>query len=385
MAETSLNALPADLGLPDFPWDTLAEAKSVAGQHPGGLVDLSVGTPVDPTPPALQQALRDAADAPGYPLVVGTEEVRDAIGEWMDRRAMVQVEGAGRIPTIGSKEMVAWLPLMLGVKPGQKVLIPKTAYPTYEVGAVLAGAEPVTVDPTDTKLWPDDAAMVWLNSPSNPTGAVMTVEQLATVVTWARQRGCVVASDECYAELGWAEPFLQGAPSLLDPRVCGDDPTGLLVLYSLSKQSNLAGYRAGLLVGDPRLVESVVEVRKHTGMMVPAPVQAALVAALTDDTHVSAQRAIYARRREILEAAVVDAGLELSPMTQAGLYLWVRGPVGSDGRRPSGRELVDWFAARGILVAPGDFYGAESNEYVRVALTATDEHIAQAAVRLGER
>src|SRR5690606_35816101 len=207
------------------------------------------------------------------------------------------------------------------------VLHPQRAYPTYDVGARLAGATPRPVDPADPDSWPDDerVRLVWLNSPGNPDGHVLGVEQLAAVVTWARRQGAVVVSDECYAELGWAEPWASdGVPSLLDPRVCGEDLSGLLVLYSLSKQSNLAGYRAALVAGDPALVGPMREVRRHAGMILPAPVQAAMAAALGDDDHVAEQKAHYRARRLALLDAVATAGLEQDPDSVAGLYLWLR-------------------------------------------------------------
>ena len=414
-ADTSAGAgpvLPRGLGLPDFPWDTLSGARALAASHPGGLVDLSVGTPVDPTPQAIQRALQEHADSPGYPLVVGTPGARAAIHHWMQRRGMVAVPDAGVVPTTGSKEMVAWLPKILGAGPGDTVLFPDVAYPTYEVGATLAGATPVPVDQADPDSWPD-ATLVWLNSPSNPTGQVLTTEQLRAAVAWARAHGAVVIADECYAELPWsdqyrapsatgaAEPGIEpsGTPSLLHPAVCDGDPTGSLVVYSLSKQSNMAGYRAGLLAGDPQLVAAVVEARKHGGMMVPTPVQAALAAALGDQTHVAQQYSRYAARREQLAAAVDSAGLQRDPDTEAGLYLWLSAPSDWDGwddlpAEPGrsggrtvypneGRRLVDWFARRGILVAPGDFYGSAGADHVRLALTATDERVAAAVARLG--
>ncbi|MFC7580976.1 succinyldiaminopimelate transaminase [Schaalia naturae] len=373
-----MTTLPRPLGLPDFPWDTLAVARRTAQQHPGGICDLSVGTPVDPTPLFIREALAEASDAPGYPQVVGTSEVRDAILAWAARRNMVDVGRQGTIPTIGSKEAVAWLPALLGVSQGDIVLVPAAAYPTYDVGARLAGATAVPVDPTHPESWPD-AAMVWLNSPGNPDGHVLTLPQLRSAVAWARAHGAVIASDECYAALPWSPPFIdEGVPSLLDQRVCDGDPRGLLVLYSLSKQSNLAGYRAGLLIGDPALIAAVTEVRRHAGLMVPTPVQHAMGAALVDVEHVSAQRERYRARRERLLRALPEAGLENDPESVAGLYLWVRDARGG----ASGRELVDRLAGLGILAAPGDFYGTAGTGHVRIALTATDERIDQAARRL---
>jgi len=370
--------LPRPLDLPEFPWDQLAPAKARAAAHPGGICDLSVGTPVDDTPAFIRDALAEASNAHGYPTVIGTAEVRDAILAWGQRRGMVDVGHGGVIPTIGSKEAVAWIPALLGVHPGDTVLVPEVAYPTYDIGARLAGATPVAVDPTNPDAWPD-AALVYLNSPGNPDGHVLTLDELRTVVQWARSHDAVVISDECYSALAWEEPFLhEGVPSLLDERVCDGDPRSLIVLYSLSKQSNLAGYRAALMYGDPELLAPVIEVRKHSGMMVPAPVQAAMRVALEDTEHVEAQRQVYARRREILIDAIARTGLERDKDSAAGLYLWVRDPRGDC----DSWQLVDAFAQRGIVVAPGYFYGEAGVGFVRVALTATDERVAEAASRL---
>lgn len=371
--------LPRPLGLPDFPWDLLAPYKRTASAHEGGICDLSVGTPVDPTPAFIREALAEASDAHGYPTVIGTEEVRRAILDWAASRHMVDVGMGGVIPTIGSKEAVAWLPKLLGVRPGDTVLIPEVAYPTYDIGARLAGARAVPVDPRCPGDWPD-AQFVWLNSPGNPDGHVLGLDELRAVVEWARAHDAVVASDECYAALPWSPAFVdEGVPSLLDARVCGGDAGGLVVLYSLSKQSNMAGYRAALLIGDPRLVGAVVEVRKHSGLMVPGPVQHAMARALVEGDHVAAQRAVYARRRARLAGALEAAGLELDVDTAAGLYLWARDPIAT---APDSWRLVSRFADVGILVAPGDFYGRAGRGRVRIALTATDERIEAAASRL---
>ena len=357
--------------LPDFPWDTLAPHAAVARAHPGGIVDLSVGTPVDPTPAVVQEALAAAADAPGYPLTYGTPPLREAVAAWFARRRGVTgLDPDGVLPTIGSKELVAWLPTLLGLGAGDVVVHPEVAYPTYDVGARLAGATPVASDGL-TSLGPQRVRLVWLNSPSNPTGRVLPVAHLRKVVDWARERGAVVASDECYAELGWSEP----APvSLLHPDVCGGDHRGLLVLYSLSKQSSMAGYRAAFAAGDPALVRELLEVRKHAGMMVPAPVQAAMVAALGDDAHVAEQKKRYAVRREALLPALTRAGFRVDD-SDAGLYLWAT-------RDEDCWATVEQLAALGILVAPGSFYGPAGARHVRVALTATDERVTAAVDRL---
>lgn len=361
--------------LPDFPWDMLADAAALARSHPDGIVDLSVGTPVDPTPITVRRALEAASDSPGYPTVIGTPALRAAMVEWFARRRGVTLSEAEVLPTIGSKEIVAQLPSLLELGDADAVVHPATAYPTYDVGARLAGATPVPSDDAP-ETWPQNTRLVWLNTPGNPHGHVMGVDELRAVVEWARPRGVVVASDECYAELAWAEPWVsEGVPSLLDPRVTGGDHTGLLVAYSLSKQSNLAGYRAAMIAGDASLIARIREVRRHSGMMLPAPVQAAMAAALSDDSHVAQQRERYRRRRQTLARAVVEYGFRLDPRTEAGLYLWAH------AQRTS-MQSVNALAELGILVAPGTFYGEAGNGFVRMALSATDERIDAAVGRL---
>jgi succinyldiaminopimelate transaminase len=351
-----------------------------AAAHPDGIVDLSVGTPVDPTPAIVQSALVAAADAPGYPRTQGTAALRNAAREWLARRLSVTVTAAGVLPLIGTKEFVATLPSLLGLGPGDEVLFPELAYPTYDVGARLAGAVPVPADDLpsdiDSTRAPIGSAggtrvrLVWLNSPSNPTGRVLPVEHMRKVVEWAREHHAVVASDECYIELGWdAEPL-----SVLHPDVSGGSTEGLLAVHSLSKRSNLAGYRAGFVAGDPQLIGEFLEVRKHTGLMMAAPVQAAMTAALADDKHVVEQRAVYSARRAALRTAIEAAGFTVT-YSEAGLYLWAtRG-------QPCWQTVAD-LAEIGILVAPGDFYGAAGAEWVRIAITATDERVAAAVARL---
>jgi succinyldiaminopimelate transaminase len=356
--------------LPLFPWDTLADAKASAGAHPDGIVDLSVGTPVDPVAPLIQEALAAAGSAPGYPATAGTARLRESVVAALARRyGITGLTEAAVLPVIGTKELIAWLPTLLGLGPADVVVVPELAYPTYDVGARLAGAQVLRADSL-TQLGPRSPALFYLNSPSNPTGRVVGVDHLRKVVGWARDRDVVVASDECYLGLGWdAEPL-----SVLHPSVCDGDHTGLVAVHSLSKSSSLAGYRAGFVAGDPGLVTELLAVRKHAGMMVPTPVQAAMVAALDDDDHQKLQRERYARRRATLLPALRSAGFAVDH-SDAGLYLWAtRG-------EPCG-DSVTWMAARGILVAPGDFYGAGGAQHVRVALTATDERIAAAVHRL---
>lgn len=368
----------ADLSNLTFPWDTLVPAAQRARSHPDGIVDLSVGTPVDPTPEIIQEALARAGDAHGYPTTHGTPALREAVAGWFARRRGVPgLDPAAVLPTIGSKELVGLLPSLLSLGAGDTVVHPAVAYPTYDVGARLAGATPLPA--TSVQDWADrsDVRLVWVNSPANPTGAVASVAELAEIVAAARRIGAVVVSDECYAELAWTEPWASsGVPSILDPRVNGGSHEGLLVAYSLSKQSNLAGYRAAFVAGDQALVSQLLELRKHLGMIVPAPVQAAMTLALTDDSHVAAQREVYRRRREVMLAALQAAGMVVDH-SEAGLYLWTR-----PQEEASAWATVDSLAERGILVAPGTFYGSAGGGHVRVALTAPDERIAAAAARL---
>ncbi|MCV2489387.1 succinyldiaminopimelate transaminase [Geodermatophilus sp. YIM 151500] len=363
--------------MPDFPWDSLAAARARAAAHPGGVVDLSIGTPVDDTPAVLADALARAGNSPGYPTALGTAELRTAAARWLARRLGVHVAdplGAepSVLPTIGSKELVALLPTLLGLRGDVggrgTVLVPEVAYPTYEVGAVLAGLAVRRVDepPSDAP----GAVLVWLNSPGNPHGRVLTDDQLRAWVGWGRAHGVPVVSDECYTTLGWdVQPR-----SLLHPAVAGDDHTGLLAVHSLSKQSTAAGYRAGLLSGDPALVRRVWEVRRHAGLLVPGPVQAAMAAALDDDAHVDAQRERYRARRAVLLDAVRAAGARVDH-SEAGLYLWVT-------RDEDCWTTIDWLAGLGIVAAPGAFYGPAGARHVRLALTASDERVAAAAERL---
>ncbi|OIV37374.1 succinyldiaminopimelate transaminase [Mangrovactinospora gilvigrisea] len=355
--------------MPQFPWDRLEPAKAVAAAHPGGIVDLSVGTPVDPVPELVQGALRAASDSPGYPLTAGTPQLREALAEWLRRRVGAEIGTAAVLPLVGSKELVAWLPTQLGLGRGDAVALPELAYPTYDVGARLAGCEPRTY----REPWEADTAglkLLWLNSPSNPTGRVLTKDELARTVEWAREHGVLVVSDECYIELGWdAEPL-----SVLHPSVNGGSHEGLLALHSLSKRSNLAGYRAAFAAGDERVVRELLEVRKHGGMIVPRPVQDAMAAALGDTVHVDEQRARYAQRRAALRTAFLKAGFTIDH-SEASLYLWA-------SRGESCWDTVNRLAEQGILVAPGEFYGPKGDRHVRIAFTATDERVRAAVDRL---
>jgi succinyldiaminopimelate transaminase len=296
--------------------------------------------------------------------------VREAAARWLARRHGVTVAPEAVLPVIGTKEFIAWLPVMLGCGSGDTVVYPELAYPTYDAGIRLAGATGVATDAT-LALGPQRVRLAWLNSPSNPTGRVLPPEHLVKTVSWARERGAVLASDECYIEQGWdASPI-----SVLHPEVSGGTHDGLLAVHSLSKRSNMAGYRAGFVTGDAALIAELHEIRRHAGMIMPAPVQAAMAAALDDDAHADDQRERYRSRRIVLRAALQAAGWAIEN-SEAGLYLWAS-RAGSDG----------WDSARmlseaGILISPGELYGPAGVRHIRVALTATDERVAAAAARL---
>lgn len=357
--------------LPDFPWDSLAAAKARAGEHPDGIVNLSVGTPVDPVAPGIQIALAEAAGFSGYPPTTGSTRLRTAIRAALERRyAMSGLVDTSVIPVVGTKEAIASLPTMLGLR-GHTVVIPEVAYPTYEVSAVAAGARVFRSDSL-LKLGPEVPSMMYLNSPSNPTGKVLGVPHLRKVVEWARENDVIIAADECYMGLGWDD---ENPPvSILDPRVCDGDHTNLLAIHSLSKTSNMASYRAGYIVGDPALISELTEARKNLGLMIPYAIQQAMIAALEDDQQEAGQKLIYAHRRVKLMKALLGAGFRIDD-SEAGLYLWAT-------REEPCRDTVDWLAERGILVAPGDFYGPRGAQHVRVALTETDERIDAAVARL---
>lgn len=346
------------LKLPDFPWDLLAPYGDKAKKYPDGFIDLSQGTPVDPTPKFIQDSLASASDSPGYPVVAGTEALRTALRNWSIKNLGVTGD-FDVLPSIGSKEFIALLPTFLQSK---KVLYPKIAYPTYLVSAMMVSAEAIPVE-IDANTWPS-ADLAWLNSPSNPTGQVQTDDELKACIQWAQKSNSILASDECYLS------FAKDAKSIL--ALANGNNTGLLAVLSLSKRSNLAGYRAGFVVGDSKLIDQIRQVRKHAGLMVPLPVQQAMIVALSDEKHVQEQAARYSARRNTLKAALLSKGFKIEH-SEAGLYIWCT-------RGEDGYKTVDYFAQLGILVTPGAFYG--SDNFVRIALTASDEKISQAATRI---
>jgi len=278
------------------------------------------------------------------------------------------------LPVVGSKELIASLAGHLGIGAGDLVAYPELAYPTYEVGAVLAGARAVARDSL-TSFGPEVPALLWINSPSNPTGRVLPPDHLRKVVEWCRERGTLLVSDECYIECAWeAEPV-----SVLHPDICGGSHEGLLAVHSLSKRSNLAGYRCAFVAGDPAVVAELLAVRKNLGLQMPGPQQVAMAAALADDAHVVEQHARYAARRAKLREALLAAGFAIDH-SEASLYLWARRVV--DGVDQDCWDTVSWLGDRGILAAPGSFYGRAGAHHVRVAFTATDERVDAAVARL---
>lgn len=322
-----------------------------AKKYPGGFIDLSQGTPVDPTPTFIQEALTKASNSPSYPLTAGSSQLKDAIRAW----ATLNLGATGEfdvLPVIGSKEFVALLPTFLQSK---TVLYPKIAYPTYLVGALMASAKAIPVE-IDAKSWPT-ADLAWINSPSNPTGQVQSDSEILATINWARNNGSVIASDECYLS------FSKEAKSILS--LTGGNNEGVLAVHSLSKRSNLAGYRAAFVIGDSKLIDQIRQIRKHAGLIVPLPVQQAMIAALSDNNHAIEQAERYEKRRIKLITALSNAGFTIEH-SQAGLYIWC-------SKNEDCYKTVDWFANLGVLVTPGSFYGSE--KFIRIALTATDESI----------
>ncbi len=351
---------------PPYPHDRLDAFRRLAAVIPGGVVDCSIGNPVDPVPEVALAALAAAAPrATGYPATIGSDDLRAAAARWIGRRFEVEVAADHVLACIGTKEMVASLPRYLHLRdPGRDtVLYPAISYPTYAMGAELAGLRAVPV-PLDadwhldlSRVHDADAAralLLWTNEPGNPTAAVAPADAVAATVRWARDRGIVLAADECYAEFSGGDPVTAIAS--------GSD--GVLAVHSLSKRSNMAGFRAGFVAGDPDLVRYLGEVRKHAGLMTPAPVQAAAVAALDDDAHVAVQRTRYAERRDLMTAGLARFGL-VHDGGPAPFYLWLR----SEDQVDDGWELAGRFAEAGTLVAPGALYGAAGADHVRLALT----------------
>jgi succinyldiaminopimelate transaminase len=374
----------------EFPWDSLEKYKSIANNFSTltgkEIINVSIGTPIDPVPEIIQEALANATNAPGYPLTVGTSELRFAIVRWMKEvRHVSGLTGANIVPTLGSKEAVALLPLMLGLGDGDVVVRPKFAYPTYDIGATACGATVLATD--DVNEWKGNAnvKLVWLNFPNNPTGQCVDSGQMKAVVDAAREIGAVVASDECYALFDWRSRAAH--PSILDPHVCGSlldgapDLRGVLMLYSLSKQVNLAGYRAAFIAGDANLVKRLQQIRKQCGFILPGPIQAAMTVALDVEEGSLAKQAsdqqvaAYRRRHAILKQGLIDAGYDVEH-SNGSLYVWVK------TKTENCWSELEQFAKVGILAAPGVFYDESAINFLRISTTATDSQIEELVLRL---
>lgn len=382
-----------------YDWSRIAAYKRTAKAAFGGMIDLSVGSPVDPVPDSVRKALAIAADDPnayGYPATVGTSDLQAAIATWFRDCRGVDLSScnAAVVPTVGSKEAVALMASLLHLGDGDVVVQPAVSYPTYEIGTQLAGARTLKVsDVADVDSWRHVPGVraIWVNSPCNPTGAMLSAVQMAGIVDAARAIGAVVLSDECYALMTWgvsscgrsagsgsraaSDPLdgISAAPCALDASVCGGSSHGILTLYSLSKQSNMAGYRTAFIAGDPELITPMIAYRKQIGQIIPGPVQAAMAAGLRDHESVRRQRDRYHDRLGTLVSALRAYGYATN-MPDGALYVWVRAKSGDCWRDMAA------LAELGIIASPGEFYGAPA--YLRFSATATDQAIADAAERL---
>jgi succinyldiaminopimelate transaminase len=355
---------------PPYPYDRLDEITGLAAQHDGGAIDLSIGTPCDPSPADVIAALSAGDTARGYPPSIGTPALRAAAAGWIERRLGAGIDPATEVAAcVGSKEFVASVPQYLHLRDPSRdtVLYPAVSYPTYEMGAILAGLRAVPYRALDDipEAEADRALCVWVNSPSNPTGEL---HDLTAAAKWGRARRVPVFSDECYAEFTWRE----GATTILR-----EGTAGVIAVHSLSKRDNFAGARIGFYAGDAELVHYLREVRKHAGLLPSGPVQAAAVVALADDEHVEAQRARYLARMRRLQQILAAVGFPVG-LPDGAFYLWAAAPGGDAWA--AARELAH---RAGIVVSPGEFYGPQSTGYFRVAAVQPDERIELAATRVG--
>jgi succinyldiaminopimelate transaminase len=352
----------------------VSENKRIAMEHPDGLIDLSGGSPSDDTPDFIRKALFDGSNAHGYTPARGTAEFRTAAVDWLARATNCDtVPESSIIPIIGSKELLTLLPLFLGIGEGDTIIVPELAYPSYPVGVALAGADEYRLPHGELPPEGVTAKLMWINSPNNPTGAVLGADYLRALLAWAREHDCVIAADECYIEFGWFDDERQPV-SILDPAVSGGDHTNIIAVYSMSKRSNIAGYRVGFITGDPAVLGPIMRLRDYTGLMVPTPVLAAATAALRDDEHVAVQATRYRQRQARMRDVLTESGFTVAG-SEGGVFLWA-----TRGERHD--VSARWFAEHGIAVTEGDGFGPAGLEFVRIALTATDAKLDEAIARL---
>lgn len=399
--------------MPEYIWDSEISfyKKKALSYKNGEMINLSIGTPIDPTPKIIRNSLEKYSNAPQYPFTSGTNQLKDSIINWFDkRRGVTGLNRENVIPSIGSKELIAWLPTLLGLNSKDIVVYPKLSYPTYKVGAQLVGAQLISSDHLFklNKQELSKVKLIWINSPSNPTGEVKDIKYLKTIVKLARHIGAIVVSDECYAALGWDkwEEIIDNKtsnlekeskikiPSLLDSQVSKNSFSKLLVCYSLSKQSNIAGYRAAFLAGDSKIVKNLLNIRKHLGMMTPYPIQKAMTIALSDSNHVFRQKSIY-RKRRVLLLNILNKNIFKVENSEAGLYLWIKSvldnklntsinnsDIYNDQKKIKCWNLLNLFASYGILVTPGIFYGNNGKNYIRISLTVSDAQLISVLKRI---
>lgn len=364
------------LVLPAYPYDLLADIRRRAEELHGSVVDCSIGTPTDAAPPTVLQALAAASGIRGYPPSIGTPAFRAAAARWLSREFGATVDPEAEVSaTVGSKEFVTSAPHHLRLRrPGlDTVLYPAVSYPSYAMGAQLAGCRAVpvpvderwrldlgAVDPADARR----AVCLWVNAPGNPAGGL---DDLAAAAEWGRANEVLVISDECYIEFTWSGP----ARTIL---AAGTE--GVLAVHSLSKRSNMAGARAGFYAGDAEVVGFLREIRKHGGMMVPGPVQAAAVCAFDDQAHVAAQRRRYQQRLALGIELFAAVGVDV-PMPEGGFYLWAPAPGGDAWALAA--ELAE---RAGVVVSPGEFYGPAGAGHVRFAAVQPAEALSGAVGRL---
>ena len=387
---------------PAYPYERLDGLRAQASRLPGGSVDCSVGTPCDPPPPAVVEALASSGTERSYPSSIGSPAYREAAAAWVARRFEVAVDPGTQVAAcIGTKEFVASLPGYLKLRHPDRdtVLYPSVSYPTYAMGATLAGCRAVGVAVDESfrldlgsieRRDAERALCLWVNSPGNPAGAL---DDLAAAAAWGRDRGVLVASDECYAEFTW-----DGCPRT----ILEHGAAGVLAVHSLSKRSNMAGARAGFYAGDAEIVHYLRECRRHAGCMVPGPVQAAAVAAWSDQRHVELQRELYLERLEELAAILHMSGHLVSisgpeplarlgfagqspKLPEGGFYIWAEVP-GQDAWACAGALA----RVGGLVVSPGEFYcdsadGAgphSANGRIRVAAVQSRDRLALVRTRL---